>query len=374
MTKLDDLVVTPTFPEMTISGRIASLRACLADAECDALLVTKLENIRYLTGFSGSAGMLFVHGKGALFVSDGRYGDQAAAQLGAAGVEAKIKIGGQKEQLRALGTAGRTSPRIGLEASACTWSQMLRFADIFSKAQLVPTSGLVEAQRVIKDAGELARIEAACDIADIALAQVKHRLTEGLSERAFAAELEFEMRCRGADGPSFETIVASGPNAAMPHARPTNRSIEHHELIVVDFGAIVDGYHSDMTRTFCVGDPEQDLGELVDAVLTSQRAGLSAVSQGVEAGHVDAACRDVLGALGYGDIFVHSTGHGVGLEIHEAPAVASKSPDILRSGTVVTVEPGAYVSGRGGARIEDTLVVTDTGGRVLTKSTKDYTL
>lgn len=359
---------------MAIAGRIASLRARLSDAGCDGILITKLENIRYLTGFSGSTAMCFVNDAGTVFVSDGRYGDQATAQLSAAGVDATITIGGLKDQLQAISFGAREATRIGLEAQACSWSQKIQFEEVFATAELVATTGVVEGLRVIKDDGELARIEHACAIADFAFAQVKSRLTEGITEAQFAAELEFEMRKRGSAGPSFETIVASGPNGAMPHARPTERLIEKGELIVIDFGAIFDGYHSDMTRTVSVGEPNTELADLMDAVLSAQRAGLHAVEPDTTADEVDAACREVLADRGLGERFVHSTGHGVGLEVHEAPLVAAGSTDILRPGTVATVEPGAYISGRGGARIEDTVVVTDNGARILTKTTKDYIL
>jgi Xaa-Pro aminopeptidase len=206
------------------------------------------------------------------------------------------------------------------------------------------------------------------------LAQVKERLVAGPTESEFAADLEYEMRRRGSDGPSFETIVASGPNSAMPHARPSARRIDEGDLVVVDFGATIDGYHSDMTRTFVVGDLDPRLQDLVDAVAASQRAGLAAVGPTATGGEVDGASRESLVAAGLGELFLHSTGHGVGLEIHEAPAVAPGATDILPIGAVVTVEPGAYLAGRGGVRIEDTVVVTERGSRSLTKSTKDYLL
>lgn len=359
---------------MDVAGRLPRLRERLDDAGCDALLVTKMENLRYLTGFTGSAGMLLVEPSSALLVTDGRYGDQAAAQVAAAGVGLELEVSAAQGQLDALAAAAAGFGRVGLEASSVTWSLQQRLAALFERSSVVATRGLVEALRVVKDAGELARIEAACDVADVAIAQVKPLLAHGCTEAELAAELEAEMRRRGASGPSFETIVASGPNSAMPHARPTTRVIGRGELVVVDFGATVDGYRSDMTRTLCVGELEGELARLVDAVFMAQRAGLRAVAEGVTGGEVDAACRESLTEAGYGEVFLHSTGHGVGLEIHEAPAVAHAAADILAAGTVVTVEPGAYLAGRGGARIEDTVLVGASGGRPLTKSTKDYTL
>jgi Xaa-Pro aminopeptidase len=361
-------------PPMDVRGRLPRLRARLEEAGCDALLVTKVEHLRYLTGFTGSAGKLLVAPRTTLLVTDGRYRDQAAEQVASAGVELEIEVSNVKGQLEALGAAARGVQRIGLEADSVTWSLQLRLQEEFERASMIATKGVVEQMRAVKDDGERARIEAACDVADVAIAQVKQRLTEGCTEAEFAGELEAEMRRRGSSGPSFETIVASGPNSAMPHARPSNRVIGEGELVVVDFGATVDGYHSDMTRTLCVGELSGELAQLVDAVFAAQRAGLRAVAGGVSGGVVDAACRDALTESGYGEAFLHSTGHGVGLEIHEAPAVAQGSTDILATGSVVTVEPGAYIAGRAGVRIEDTVLVGTSGGRLLTKSTKDYTL
>jgi Xaa-Pro aminopeptidase len=361
-------------PPMEVAGRIGRLREALEPAGCDALLVTKLENVRYLSGFTGSAGLLLVAPGSALLVTDGRYRDQATEQVTEAGAPVTVEVANPAGQLAALAAAARGCARVGLEAAAVTWSLQRRLAELFEGAETVPTRGLVERMRVVKDAGELARIERACQVADVALAQVKGRLAERCTEAEFAAELEYEMRRRGASAPAFETIVASGPNGAMPHARPTERTVGEGELVVVDFGATVDGYRSDMTRTLCVGDPPAELRELLEAVFASQRAGVRAVREGETAAAVDAACRESLAASGFGEAFLHSTGHGVGLEIHEAPAVASGSADILPADAVVTVEPGAYLHGRGGARIEDTVVVTAAGARVLTKSTKDYTL
>ncbi len=359
---------------MDVAGRLPRLREHLDEQGCDALLVTKLENIRYLTGFTGSAGLLLVKAERALVFSDGRYRDQAAAQLAAAGVAAELHISAPPGQLEELSRCVPAGTHLGLEATSITWAMQRRLAQRLEGVELVPTKSAVEALRALKDAGEVARIERACAIADVALAQVKEMLLTGCTEAAFAAELEHEMRRRGASGPAFETIVASGPNAALPHARPSERVIGRGELVVVDFGALVDGYRSDMTRTLCVGEPEPELAALVEAVLGAQRAGLRALRDGVGAAEVDGACRDSLTGAGYGEAFLHSTGHGVGLEVHEAPAVAAGSADILRTSNVVTVEPGAYLHGRGGARIEDTAVITAEGARVLTKSTKDYTL
>ena len=355
-------------------GRRDRLRHYLRDEKLDALIVGAPVNVRYLTGFTGSAALVLVGPDDLLFVTDGRYRDQSAEELAAAGLEADIEIGltgaAQKEilQKRAAGTA-----RLGLEAESVTWGQQRRFAsDWFPEIHLVPTDGLIEELRRIKDGGEVERMAAAAAAADAALALVRSRLAEGPTEQEFAIELDFEMHRQGASGPSFETIVASGPNGAKPHHRPSDRRIEPGELIVLDFGAIVDGYCSDMTRTLCVGEPSSPTAQrMVEVVAESQRAGVAAVRAGAEAKAVDDACRTLIADAGWADAFLHSTGHGVGLEIHEAPRVASTSSDTLVSGYVVTVEPGVYLPDVGGVRIEDTVVVTDDGCRVLTNAPKE---
>jgi Xaa-Pro aminopeptidase len=362
-------------PAMDVSARVAKLRVLFDVAEVDALLVTFLPNVRYLTGFTGSAGMALVTRDTTVFTSDGRYRTQAHEQLDAAGVVAEVEIGAtMAEQRAALARALDPGARVGLEAATVTWAQQREFATALNGHELVATEGVVEQLRRVKETGEIARIRAACAIADDALAALLPRLADGPSERDFALELEMEMRRRGASGNSFDPIVASGPNGAKPHARPTDRRVERGELVVIDFGCIVDGYCSDMTRTVSVGDPGPDARRVWDTVRASQAAGRDAVAEGVECAAVDKACRDVIDEAGWGDAFVHGTGHGVGLEIHEAPRVASTARDTLEAGSVVTVEPGVYLPGVGGVRIEDTVVVTPGGADPLTEFPKDLLL
>jgi len=357
-------------PAMAVSARVDRLRPAVADAGCDGLLVTNLTNIRYLTGFTGSAGLLLVRPHDLLFVSDGRYAQQAADQLAAAGVDARIEISGtgQREVLQ-QGAAG--IDRLGLEAGAVTWAQQRRYADEwFPGVELVPTDGLVETLRVVKDEGEVARIEAAAHIADAALAEVRPRLLDAPTEAEFGLALDTAIRRLGAEGTSFETIVASGPNGAKPHHRPGSRRIEPGDLVVLDFGALVDGYCSDMTRTVIVGEPSPTQARMLEVVTASQQAGVEAVRAGVPTAEVDAACRAVIAEAGWGDAFLHGTGHGVGLDIHEDPRVAATATATLAPGHVVTVEPGVYLPDHGGVRVEDTVVVTDEGCRRLTLAPK----
>jgi Xaa-Pro aminopeptidase len=365
-----------SLPPMDVADRAARLRTRLADVPCEALLVTNLTNVRYLTGFTGSAALLLVAADDAaelVFVTDGRYRDQAASELAAAGVEARTVIGLEEDARRqALASAAAGLGRLGLEAENVTWAQTRRFGqDWFPDAELVPTGGLVESLRLVKDAGEVARIRAACEMADAALAAVRHRLGEGVTEADVALELEWQMRRLGAEGPSFETIVASGPNAAMPHHRAGPRRIIGGDLVVLDFGALVDGYHSDMTRTVMIGEPSETQSRMLDVVREAQAAGVAAVKAGAAARSVDDACRSVIREAGWDHAFLHGTGHGVGLDIHEPPRVARTADAMLADRQVVTVEPGVYLAEHGGVRIEDTVVVTPEGCRTLTLAPKD---
>ncbi|MBP7929559.1 MAG: aminopeptidase P family protein [Acidimicrobiia bacterium] len=360
-----------SYQPMDIASRLDALRRAMAQSDLDAVLVTSLTNIRYLTGFTGSAGMLAVTPDGATFTSDGRYDEQAHEQLSAAGVDAEIIISNTEQRVGLLARCG-DAQRVGLEAAHISWASADQYRESwFPKSEVVPTKELVEGLRIVKDAGEVDRIRAACAIADDAFAELRPQLATGLTEREFAIRLETAMRSMGADGLSFEAIVAAGPNGAKPHARPSTRTIEPGELVVIDFGCIVDGYCSDMTRTVSVGEPSPEARRIFDVVLQSQRDGRERVRAGVAASEVDAACRTVIADAGWGDAFIHGTGHGVGLDIHEEPRVSGSSSDVLVAGNVVTVEPGIYISGLGGVRIEDTVVVTEDGCEILTTSPKD---
>lgn len=355
---------------MDVSSRLGRLRERMTD--CDALLVTHLTNIRYLTGFTGSAGLLLVLPDDALLVTDGRYRDQSREQLAANGVEARIEISALEQDVR-LAEAARRIERVGLEATHVTWAAKRTYASkVF--AGVVATEGLVEQLRCVKDDGEVARIEHACRIADDALAQVLPQLKDEPLERDFGLELDTMMRSLGASAVSFETIVASGPNGAKPHARPGDRRIVEGDLVVIDFGALYDGYHSDMTRTVCIGEPTETQRRMDEVVRASQAAGVAAVRPGVTGRDVDAVCRNLITEAGWGDAFLHGTGHGVGLDIHEDPRVAQSGAATLAPGHVVTVEPGVYLPAHGGVRIEDTVVVTEDGCRPLTTAPKELVL
>lgn len=352
------------------AGRADQVRRRLDGVEADGLAITDLTNVRWLTGFTGSNGSVAVLPDRLVLVTDGRYRDRAADELAAAGVEAEIVIGfTQAAQHEAFVAAFEGIDTVGAEATSLTYA---KWRTLGADLKLVAADGIVEGQRRIKDAGEIARITRACRYADAALAEVAPMLGDGLTEADVRTELEYRMRRHGADGPSYDTIVASGPDhAARPHHHAGERMIVEGDTVVIDVGALVDGYHSDMTRSYVIGDPTDQQRDLYDLLLEIQLAGIAAVGPGVLAREVDAACRSMAMIAGYGDWFLHSTGHGVGLLIHEEPFESPVSKSELAVGDVVTVEPGLYRVGFGGFRIEDLVEVSDNGCRILTESPKD---
>jgi Xaa-Pro aminopeptidase len=363
-------------PAISVTGRLDRLRESFDRHGIDALVVTTLANIRYLTGFSGSAGVLTVTRDAAVLTTDGRYRTQSAEQVGTSGAAGlvDITIGPGTEQRKAAqaALAAAAIGRIGLEADNVSWSAQRIWAELLDADRLVATSNAVEALRERKDAAEIARMERAAAIADAALFEVLPLMGEGVSEEHFALELDTAMRRGGAESTAFETIVAAGENSAKPHHQPGARTINRGDPVVVDFGATFEGYRSDMTRTFCVdAEPDGELARIFAVVGESQAAGAKAVRPGISAKEVDDVCRQVIAEAGWAERFEHGTGHGVGLDIHEAPTVSQLGTAILAPGFVVTVEPGVYVPGHGGVRVEDTLVVTEDGARPLTRFTKD---
>ena len=356
-------------PPMDTASRLERMHGAMAEADCGALLISNLVNIRWLTSFTGSRALLVVAEAGSTLITDARYGAQAEAELDSAGVVVDVAITLDDGAAVAAAVAG--ADRVGLEADDITWNHQRQIDETWLPAcEVVPTTGLVAKLRRRKDAGELARIEAAAGIADEAVASVAPLLLDGREEREIALQLDSTMRALGATGPAFETIVAAGPNAALPHVRPTTRVIEVADLVIVDVGAVVDGYHSDMTRTWSCGEADDFQEEIWQTVVAAQEQGVAAVGPGVPAKTIDAACREVIGAAGWGESFIHGTGHGVGLEIHEEPWLGARTEGPLEVGDVITVEPGIYVPGRAGVRIEDTVVVTEAGCRRVTATPK----
>jgi Xaa-Pro aminopeptidase len=361
-------VTGPAFPPIGYAARPAAVRAALDGA---SLIVSTPSNIRWLTSFGGSLAWVVVGPERCALVTDGRYAERATADLAAAGLAdaVEVVVGRTRPQLRdhVVALAGRGPVRA--EAGHLSHAAWLDLAD---ELELAPDEDTITRLRRVKDAGELARMAHAAAIADDALTAVAPMLADAPTEADVRDELEYRMRRLGAQGPSYDTIVASGPdNAARPHHETGRRTIVDGDTVIIDVGALVDGYHSDMTRTFVVGDPTTAQQAVYDLVLEAQLAGLAAVRAGVAARDVDAACRDLFTARGYGDWYLHGTGHGVGLDIHEDPFASPVSTAELQVGDVVTVEPGLYRGGFGGVRIEDLVEVTAHGGRRLTHLSKD---
>ena len=351
------------------AARIARIQEGLPAEGIDAAYVASLPNVRYLCGFTGSNGCLVIGRSGARFLTDGRYREQAAEQVQGA----EVDVYGLPDDLerglgRALSDFG--AHNVGFESAHLTVAMLerLRGATGF---EFVPTSQLVERLRMVKEPGELDRIREAARLADEGLAHVLERVAEGVTERELALDLEFFMRRAGAEDVSFDPIVAAADRSALPHARPTERQVEKGRYLLFDLGAIHDGYCSDMTRTVVVGEADDRHREIYHLVARAQQAGLDAVAPGRPAAEVDRAARSVIEEAGLGDAFGHGLGHGVGVEIHEAPTIRSTSRDVLEAGQVITIEPGVYIPGWGGVRIEDLLVVTADGAEVLSRSSKE---
>jgi Xaa-Pro dipeptidase len=350
---------------MDHATRRARLATRLEPLGVDALLVSRLPNVRYLTGFTGSNGQVIVAPDRAVLFTDGRYIEQSAREV--PDLERTVYLTGFVDPFtrtcRDLGLR-----RVGFEADGLTYRG---YQDLVATpVELVPAPDEVERLRWVKDQEELALIQEAQAVTDDALGAVAGRLQEGITEREAAFDLDAFLRRHG-DGVAFDTIVAFGESAAEPHHRPTDRRLGRGDVVKIDFGGLVGGYHADMTRTLCLGRPSQRVCEIFDVVRAAQQAGVDAVRAGVTGGHVDGVVRDLITGAGYGEAFTHGLGHGVGLEIHEGPSLGRQSEDILPAGAVVTVEPGIYLAGEGGVRIEDMVAVTGDGCRVLPRSRKD---
>ncbi|MDP5087985.1 MAG: Xaa-Pro peptidase family protein [Ilumatobacteraceae bacterium] len=336
-----------------------------------ALLVVDLNNIRWLTGFTGSAGTLIVRPDDMVLVVDGRYGDQAREQIRNSGANCEVVEGRSAVALReALANATKSIAIVHFDSGELTVGQLENMTEQLS-SELRKIAPIVPKLRRRKTEPEIERMQLAALATDFAMAEVVPMLSQGLTERDIRDELDYRMRRHGAEFTSYDTIVASGPNAARPHHRPVSRRIETGDSVVIDVGGLVDGYHSDMTRTYLIGDVDPVLSEMHEVVSQSQLLGLAAVKAGVMAQDVDKTCRDYIAEAGFASEFTHSTGHGVGLQIHEMPWVRTGFAEPLEVGEVVTVEPGVYREGLGGVRIEDLVVVTQSGCRILTSSKKD---
>ena len=352
--------------------RLASLRKRMAEKDLDAIIISTPENRRYLSGFTGSAGYLLVSADHAILATDFRYIEQAGKQSPDFRV---IKVGNDwswfSEILEAHGMR-----RIGFEShhmTVATYRQVTESVQELpsgDRPSIVATTGTVEALRRVKELEELAHLQSAIDVADATMEAITPTIQAGETERELAWRLEKQMRELGADSLSFDTIVAAGSNGAMPHHRPSDKAIAPGEPIVIDMGAKVGGYCGDITRTVCVGEPDETFRKIYDIVLGAQLTAIATVRAGMSGGDADELSRVVIAEAGYGDNFGHSLGHGVGLAIHEYPRVGPKSDHPLEEGMVFTVEPGIYLQDWGGVRIEDVVILEKEGARVLSKAAK----
>ena len=352
--------------------RVEGLVAQFNDQELDGVLISAPENRRYLSGFSGSAGYLLITKAKAVLVTDSRYTEQATNQ--SPYFDVRQVHGGWGWLIDELKDSG--IKKVGFESQDMTVASYNNLIDAIKgdsalgDVSFVPAPGLAENQRIIKDHEELQMLQLAIDAADKAMDQVTPVITPGMTEKEVAWRLETAMRDFGADTISFDTIVAAGPNGAMAHHQPTDYVIKQNDPIVIDMGAKVAGYCSDLSRSIAVGEPDETFNKIYDTVLGAQLTAINAVKVGMTGEETDNLSREVIAQAGYRDNFGHSLGHGVGLEIHENPRVGPRSPDVLELNTVFTVEPGIYLSGWGGIRIEDIVILREDGAVLLSKAKK----
>ena len=346
--------------------KLVKLRQALIDLNVDALLITSDYNRRYMTGFTGTAGVAIVSKDDAVFITDFRYTEQAAEQVKDFRIVQHTATIFAEVAAQAALMGVKT---LGFEKDTMTYG-MFELYNKAVKAEFVPVSGLVEKIRLIKTPEEITIIKVACEIADNAFTHILGFIEPGKTELEVSNELEFFMRKQGATSSSFDIIVASGLRSALPHGVATKKIIETGDFVTLDFGAYYNGYISDITRTVAVGQPSEKLVEMYNAVLESQLLALEKVGPGMTGAEADAVSRDYLKSKGLGEAFGHSLGHGIGLEVHEGPGLNFRTEVVLEPNMTVTIEPGAYIPGVGGVRIEDDILITETGNEILNHSDK----
>ncbi|ALS74173.1 Xaa-Pro dipeptidase [Planococcus rifietoensis] len=347
--------------------KLMKLREQMQKRELDSLLVTNPYNLRFITGFTGTAGLALITPNDAWFITDFRYTEQAGEQV----KEFKV-VQAQKGLIDEVARIAQEAAveRLAFEQDYMTFATYSQYQEKLS-ATLEPVSGLIEKLRMVKSPEELEVLKAAAKIADDAFEHICTYIKAGMTELQVSNELEFFMRSQGATSSSFDIIVASGLRSALPHGVASDKKIEQGDLITLDFGALYNGYVSDITRTVAVGEPSDKLKEIYQVVLDSQVLALENIKPGMTGIEADAIARDYIKSKGYGEAFGHSTGHGIGLEVHEGPGLSFRSETVLEPGMAVTVEPGIYLPGIGGVRIEDDILIIETGNERLTHSSKE---
>ncbi|OFV98982.1 MAG: hypothetical protein A3F68_13375 [Acidobacteria bacterium RIFCSPLOWO2_12_FULL_54_10] len=352
----------------TIRQRQSRLLQLMEKEKLGTMLVSNIHNIRYLTGFTGSAGLLMMKKNASVFFTDSRYDLQAHQEI----MEAEVVIA--KGELLAAAAKRLTrskTPLVGFEGQSVTYRGYQRIRELLAGRKLKALAGLVEMLRIVKEESEIETMRRAAHVASLAFEETLPFLKPGVSEKEIAAEIDYRMRRHGAEKTSFDTIIAFGERTALPHARPGERKLRANECILLDLGAILDGYASDMTRTVFLGTPQKKLARAYEAVLAALEEAEKVVKPGTACQEVDAAARKALKRYRLDQYFTHSTGHGVGLEIHEMPRIMSKQPQMLSERSAITIEPGVYLPGIGGVRIEDLLVVRKDGPEILTLPRKE---
>jgi len=352
--------------------RLRKLRTPIAEKGLDALLLSQPENLRYLSGFTGSSGWLLISGQNAILATDFRYVEQAK------GESPDFEIIQTKQELRDW-LPGLVSDlgwhKLGFEANFISYDSYHKLSEAIETRQvnleLVPTTGIVEQLRSIKEPEELGFITKAVELADAVFEQAKAIVRPGITEKEAAWEIEKLLRQEGSEGMPFEIIVASGPNSALPHARPTEKRVRSGEPVLIDMGARISGYCSDFSRTLFLGETDKSLQEIYNIVLKAQTTAIEGIESGMDASQADQLARSVVEQAGYGDAFGHNLGHGVGLAVHEFPTLGPSSSDSLADGMVFTIEPGIYLAGQGGVRIEDMVVLENGKAKVLSKAKRD---
>jgi Xaa-Pro aminopeptidase len=351
-----------------MNQRLVILHQKLAEQDLDAILITQPENRRYLSGFTGSAGVLLISQDQAVLATDFRYYEQVEKQAPDFRL-AKITDKFKTLLLELVHQVG--AKRVGFESAHLTVDQYKEWEEVAEGFELVPTKELVEGIRAVKDENELSKIRKSIALADEALAHTVGVIEPGMTEKEVAWELEVFMRTHGAEKMAFDLIVGSGPNGAMPHATVSERVIQAGEPIVIDMGAMIDGYNSDLTRTICAGRPDDKFKEIYNIVLEAQCTAEQSIRPRMTGKQADGIARQVIEEAGYGEHYGHGLGHGVGLAVHEKPGVGRLSEDVLEPGMAFTVEPGIYLPGWGGVRIEDVVVMREDGLEVLTQASKE---
>lgn len=357
---LEPILLTP----LNLSQRPQKVRMDLEEGA--AIVVTDAPNVRWLTGFTGTNGIVYLDHEQIVLITDRRYQDQGPEEVAEADSPTDVTIA--QDPVKIISEICGTRTLI-VDANAVTWGEKQRLAQAI-RGEVTASKSPFQGVRAQKDTGEIQRIAQAARIADQALESVIPLLGQQLSEIDIAMHLDHKIRMCGASGSAYETIVASGKNSSFPHARPSGKIIEKGDIVVIDVGAVVDGYRSDMTRTFVIGGPTQEEEKYLGTVLAAQEEAISKLKPGVACKEIDKICRDRIEDEGWGESFIHGTGHGVGLEIHESPQISSRSEDNLLSGMIITIEPGIYFKGQCGVRWEDLFVITDDGAKRLSRSEK----